>query len=53
MRKRSAISTKYLPFTVTFDIQGVTKHRRFKDPESAWRFMIISGGSLNMAFRTF
>ena len=52
MRNRSKINTKSLPFTVVYQVNGINKMRRFKESESAWNFMRLSNGFLNMAFRT-
>lgn len=49
MRVHRARKVKNLPFTVK---KPDGNKVRFTNPEEAWRFMMVSGGSLYMAFRT-
>ena len=40
-----------LPFTVVYKKEGVVVRKRLKDSKEAWKFMMETGGALNMAFR--
>jgi len=51
MKTRSTIKARNLPFTVTTTKDGIKVNKRFQDPKEAWRHMMMTGGSLHMAFR--
>jgi len=51
MNSSKVIKARNLPFTVTYTVDNVTVRKRFTDSNTAWRFMMVSGGVLSMAFR--
>lgn len=43
--------TRSIPYTVTYEVNGEVKRKRFKSPEPAWTFMKEVAGSICFGFR--
>ena len=53
MNMRARTVTRSIPYTVTYSVNGQVKKKRFKEVDSAWKYLKEVNGSLCFGFRVF
>jgi len=48
---RTRTVTRSIPYTVTYSVNGQVKKKRFKEVDSAWKYLKEVNGSLCFGFR--